>query len=227
MARSDPDDFRIDIDLDHARREGDRVRDLLTALRRRHDLSRYEYTSIVRIVPGGDTFAQPVLTLGNRFAATEDELLSTYLHEQMHWYLWHLGTPERDMVAPFMDELVRRYPASPYAEDARLKIDLVRDHLAGKEMEIGRFYQRRHEWLASVIRFRAVVDEFQTTSHTPEALMRLTESYLALGIPEEARRSAAVLGANYPDTEWYQRAYELVERNAPQQTAAAAPEGTN
>ncbi len=113
VARSDPDVFRIDIDLDHARREGDRVCGMLTALRRRHDLARYEYTGIVRIVPGGDTFAQPILTLGNRFAATEDELLSTYLHEQMHWYLWHLGTPERDMVAPFMDELVRRYPDAP------------------------------------------------------------------------------------------------------------------
>ena len=113
MARSEPDDFRIDIDLDHARREGDRVRDMLAALRRRHDLSRYEYTTLVRIVPGSDTFAQPVLTLGNRFADTEDALLSTYLHEQMHWYLWYLGTPERDMVAPFMDELVRRYPDAP------------------------------------------------------------------------------------------------------------------
>ena len=113
MARSDPDPFRIDIDLDHARREGERVRDLLAALRRRHDLARYEYTTLVRIVPGGDTFAQPILTLSNRFAESEDTLLSTYLHEQMHWYLWYLGTPERDMVAPFMDELVRRYPQAP------------------------------------------------------------------------------------------------------------------
>ena len=121
-----------------------------------------------------------------------------------------------------LGELVRRYPASAYAEDARLKIDLVRDHLAGKEMEIGRFYQRRRQWLASVVRFRAVVDEYQTTSHAPEALMRLTESYLALGIPEEARRSAAVLGANYPGTEWYERAYALVQRHAPAGAPAAA-----
>ena len=82
-----------------------------------------------------------------------------------------------------LGELVRRYPDTPYADDARLKIDLVRDHLAGKEMEIGRFYQRRRQWLASVIRFRTVVDDYQTTSHAPEALMRLTESYLALGVP--------------------------------------------
>jgi outer membrane protein assembly factor BamD len=123
-----------------------------------------------------------------------------------------------------LGEVVRRYPQSRYAADARLKTDLVRDHLAGKEMEIGRFYQRRHQWLASVIRFRTVVDEYQTTTHTPEALMRLTESYLALGVPEEARKAAAVLGTNYPTTDWYQRAYELVQRHgaaAPTATAAA------
>jgi outer membrane protein assembly factor BamD len=111
-----------------------------------------------------------------------------------------------------LGELVRRYPGTPYADDARLKIDLVNDHLAGKEMEIGRFYQRRNQWLASVIRFRSVIDQYQTTSHAPEALMRLTESYLALGIPEEAQRSAAVLGANYPESRWYQRAFELMQR---------------
>ncbi len=122
-----------------------------------------------------------------------------------------------------LGEVVRRYPETRYASDARLKVDLVRDHLAGKEMEIGRFYQRRHEWLASVMRFRNVIDEYQTTTHTPEALMRLTESYLALGIPEEARKSAAVLGANYPGTKWYERAYELVNRHVPTQTASVAP----
>jgi hypothetical protein len=113
VARADSDRFQIHVDLDHARREAERMRDLLSALRRRHDLARYEYTKIVCIVPGGETFARPVLTLGNRFASSEDLLLSTYLHEQMHWYLWYLGTPERDMVAPFMDELVRRYPHAP------------------------------------------------------------------------------------------------------------------
>jgi hypothetical protein len=105
--------FRIDIDLEHAQKEGLRVRGLLEALRRRHDLGRYEYTQVVRIVPGSDTFAHPILTLGNRFADSEDLLLSTYLHEQMHWYLWLLGTPDHDPVAPFFDELVRRYPQAP------------------------------------------------------------------------------------------------------------------
>jgi outer membrane protein assembly factor BamD len=117
------------------------------------------------------------------------------------------------------NDLIRRYPDTRYAGDARVKLDLIKDHLAGKEMEIGRFYQRRGQWLASVMRFRQVVDEYQTTSHTPEALMRLTESYLALGIPEEARKSASVLGANYPNTKWYERAYSLVQKHAP----AAAP----
>jgi hypothetical protein len=113
VARDAGQDFRIDVDLEHAQREADRVRNMLEALRRRHDLTRYEYTRIVRIVPGGDTFSHPMLTLGNRFAENEDTLLSTYLHEQMHWYLWYLGTPERDPVAPFFDELVRRYPEAP------------------------------------------------------------------------------------------------------------------
>jgi hypothetical protein len=113
VRRAESEGFRIDVDLDHARREAERVRDMLEALRRRHDLSRYEYTRLVRIVPGGDTFSHPMLTLGNRFAESEDLLLSTYLHEQMHWYLWYLGTPEQDPVAPFLDELVRRYPEAP------------------------------------------------------------------------------------------------------------------
>jgi outer membrane protein assembly factor BamD len=124
-----------------------------------------------------------------------------------------------------LGELVRRYPDTPYADDARVKIDLVRDHLAGKEMEIGRFYQRRRQWIAATIRFRLVVDEYQTTSHAPEALMRLTESYLAMGVPDQAQRSAAVLGANYPQTHWYRRAYELMQRHAPA-AAPAAPQGT-
>ena len=110
---------------------------MLRALRRRHDLSRFEYTRIVRIVPGGDTFSHPMLTLGNRFAEHEDLLLSTYLHEQMHWYLWYLGTPERDMLAPFMDELVRRYPDAPTAPpEGALGYDATYLHLVVNWLEI-------------------------------------------------------------------------------------------
>ncbi len=109
------------------------------------------------------------------------------------------------------DELIRRFPESAYSQDAQLKVDLIRDHLAGKEMEIGRYYQRREFWLASINRFQAVVENYQTTTHVPEALHRLTESYLALGMTDEAQASAAVLGYNYPGNEWYQRAYALLQ----------------
>jgi outer membrane protein assembly factor BamD len=110
-------------------------------------------------------------------------------------------------------ELIRRYPDSRYAADARLKMDLIKDHLAGKEMEIGRFYQRSGQWLAATYRFRAVVDQYQTTTQTPEALERLVECYVALGVPEEAQKAAAVLGANYPETSWYRQALRLVGRD--------------
>ncbi|HEY1606789.1 MAG TPA: outer membrane protein assembly factor BamD [Allosphingosinicella sp.] len=123
-----------------------------------------------------------------------------------------------------LNELIRRFPDTRYAADARLKIDLVRDHLAGQEMETGRFYENHREWLAASLRFRRVINEYQTTSHVPEALMRLTETYLSLGIPEEARKSAAVLGANYPGTKWYKRAYSLTTHYPPRPvTASAAP----
>jgi len=118
-----------------------------------------------------------------------------------------------------LTEVVRRYPDTHYAKDAGLKIDLVNDHLAGKEMTIGRFYQRSGKWLAATLRFRNVVDSYDTTSHTAEALYRLVESYLSLGIPGEAKKAAAVLGANYPGSEWYDRAFELMNDHAPQVTA--------
>lgn len=120
-----------------------------------------------------------------------------------------------------MGELARRYPNTKYAADARLKTDLVRDHLAGKEMQVGRFYEERGEWLAASIRFRHVIEDYQTTTHVPEALLRLTETYLALGIPSEAEKSAAVLGANYPGTDWYARAYKLMKSYKPKQVAKA------
>jgi outer membrane protein assembly factor BamD len=107
-------------------------------------------------------------------------------------------------------ELIRRYPESRYAADARLKLDLITDHLAGKEMEVGRFYQRSGQWLAATYRFRDVVDKYQTSSHAPEALERLVECYLALGIPQEAQKSAAVLGANYPESYWYKQSLKLM-----------------
>lgn len=112
-------------------------------------------------------------------------------------------------------DVIRRYPNSSYATDARVKIDMVNDQLAGKEMTIGRFYQRRNQPLAAIGRYKAVIDNeaFQRTSHTPEALYRLTEVYLGLGLKEEATRNAAVLGFNYPGSAWYAEAYALLSEN--------------
>ncbi|APE28517.1 outer membrane protein assembly factor BamD [Aurantiacibacter gangjinensis] len=152
---------------------------------------------------------------GNRDAPYAYYLIAMSYYEQ-------ISDVERDQAVTrqalaAMNEIVRRYPESPYADDARLKIDLINDHLAGKEMEIGRFYERTGQWLAAQLRFQNVVESYQTTSHAPEALYRLTETSLALGLREEALRYSAVLGANYPGNEWYERAFELMEDHAPEQ----------
>lgn len=107
--------------------------------------------------------------------------------------------------------VVQRYPDTEFARDAKLKLDLTEDHLAGKEMMIGRYYLERDEYLSATNRFRTVVLNFQTTSHVPEALHRLVESYLKLGVEDEARRYAAVLGHNFPSSKWYKRSYALLE----------------
>ena len=148
---------------------------------------------------------------GNRDAPYAYYIIAENYYEQIEDV-----TRDQKITAQALDalgEVVRRYPDSTYAADARLKIDLVRDHLAGKEMEIARFYESRAQWLAATLRFRAVVDQYQTTSHVPEALERLTECYLALGIPVEAQKAAAVLGANYPGNIWYSRAFALMQKH--------------
>ncbi len=109
-----------------------------------------------------------------------------------------------------LTELIRRYPNSEYAIDAKLKLDLTNDHLAGKDMEVGRYYQKRKEFLAANLRFRSVVENYERTSHAPEALHRLVETYLALGIYDEAMTAASVLGHNYPDSKWYRYSYNLL-----------------
>ena len=112
-----------------------------------------------------------------------------------------------------LDDVVTRYPDTDYARDAKLKLDLCRDHLAGKEMSVGRWYEEQHYYVAALDRFQVVVTNYQTTNHTPEALERTTEIYLAMGLPGEAKRTAAVLGYNYPGNEWYQKAYSLLVQN--------------
>ncbi len=108
-------------------------------------------------------------------------------------------------------ELINRYPESAYSRDAKVKIDLANDHLSGREMVVGRYYLRRGYYVAAINRFRTVLQKYQTTTHVPEALLRLTEAYTALGLKDEARKTAAILGYNYPGSEWYADAYALVE----------------
>lgn len=109
-----------------------------------------------------------------------------------------------------LEEVERRYPGTLYARDSQAKAILAKDHLAGKEMKIGRYYLNKLAYVAAINRFKTVVTKYQTTSHTPEALLRLTEAYMSLGIKNEAQTAAAVLGHNYPNSEWYKDAYTLV-----------------
>jgi len=109
------------------------------------------------------------------------------------------------------NEVLARFPESDYARDAELKMDMVRDQLAGKEMEIGRYYLQRSEHLAAINRFKKVITDYQTTSHVPEALHRLVEAYLSIGLTGQAQQSAAVLGHNYPGSNWYSDSYALMQ----------------
>ncbi len=108
-------------------------------------------------------------------------------------------------------EVAQRFPNSSYGKDARYKIDLVRDHMAGKEMSIGRYYLKRGAYLSSINRFRAVVEHYDTTAQTPEALHRLVEGYISLGLMDEAQAAAAVLGHNYPGSHWYADSFYLLK----------------
>lgn len=109
-----------------------------------------------------------------------------------------------------LQEVILRFPHSPYAKDARAKLDLVSDHLAGKEIEIGRFYLKQGNLLSAINRYKKVLENYQTTSHTPEVLYRLVEAYVQLGVNVEAQKYAAVLGFNYPGSTWYQYAFGLM-----------------
>jgi len=116
-----------------------------------------------------------------------------------------------DKAIDALEEVVRKYPSSEYATAAKKKIEKARDQLAGKEMEIGRFYLNKRDFGGAINRFKVVVTQYQTTRHVEEALERLSEAYVALGIIDEAQTAAAVLGHNFPDSPWYKNAYDLVK----------------
>src|SRR5688500_8813231 len=175
---------------------------------------------MARQFPDAVSSAQRFLTIhpGNKDAPYANYLIAMSHYQQIE----DVNRDQKitQQAADSFGELIRRYPQSRYAADARLKLDLINDHLAGKEMEVGRFYQRQGNWLAAATRFREVVDKYQTTSHTPEALERLVETYLNLGLPQEAHKAAAVLGANYPESEWDERSYKLIQRHVPSAASA-------
>jgi outer membrane protein assembly factor BamD len=134
-------------------------------------------------------------------------------------YYEQIADVRRDQRATAMSfegftDVIRRFPNTPYARDAAFKLDLARDHLAAKDMSIGRWYESQGNYMAAAGRFKTVVDRYQTTSHAAEALERLTECYLALGLADEAQRTAAVLGYNYPNSDYYKQAFGLLTPGA-------------
>ncbi|HYM17058.1 MAG TPA: outer membrane protein assembly factor BamD [Micropepsaceae bacterium] len=166
----------------------------------------YEGNRYQEAIDAADRFIQ--LHPGNKDVPYAYYLKSVSLYEQINDVDRDQQKTEDALTS--LQDLIQRFPDTEYARDARLKVDLTRDHLAGKEMTIGRFYLRQGEYLAAINRFHTVIDKYQTTSHAAEALERLTEAYLALGVVKEAQTSAAVLGYNYPGSQWYQDAYRLL-----------------
>ena len=153
----------------------------------------------VALHPGSPDAAYAQYLIGSSYY---DQILDVN-HDQAH----------ADKAVNALEEVVRKYPDTEYALNAKKKIQMARDQLAGKEMEIGRFYMKRRDFTGAINRFKVVVTQYQTTREVEEALMRLTEAYLALGVTDEAQTAAAVLGHNFPDSPWYKDAYNLV-RNA-------------
>lgn len=154
--------------------------------------------------------AQRFLALhpGNKDAAYAYYLMGISFYEQISDVGRDQGMTQNALAT--LSEVVRRFPETEYARDARLKIDLTIDHLAGKEMEIGRYYLNQQSYVAAINRFRSVIVSYQTTTHVPEALHRLTESYLSLGVVTEAQTAAAILGHNFPGSDWYEDSYALL-----------------
>jgi outer membrane protein assembly factor BamD len=145
---------------------------------------------------------------GSGDAAYAQFLIASSYFEEIPDITRDQGRTEKAMQA--LEEVARKYPTTEYATSAKKKLEVARDQLAGKEMLVGRWYLDRKEYTGAINRFKTVVTQYQTTRHVEEALMRLTESYMALGIVPEAQTAAAVLGHNFPDSPWYKDAYNLV-----------------
>ncbi len=146
---------------------------------------------------------------GSSDAAYAQYLIAASYYDQIPDITRDQDRTEKALAA--LQEVANKYPDSEYASQARQKMEVARDQLAGKEMQIGRYYLQRRDYTGAINRFKVVVTKFQTTRHVEEALERLTEAYMALGIIEEAQTAAAVLGHNFPDSDWYKHAYALVK----------------
>ena len=172
--------------------------------------SNYQRGSYDRAIIGLDRFIE--LHPGHRDVGYAYYLKALSYYEQIS----DVGRDQKmtQLALSSLRDIVRRFPDTTFARDARIKLDLTLDHLAGKEMEIGRYYMRRREYLAAINRFRVVIEQYQTTTHVPEALHRVTESYLALGITDEAQMATSVLGYNFPGSNWYEESYTLLERRS-------------
>ncbi len=169
----------------------------------------YQANKYTDVITATDQYIQ--LHPGSREVAYAFYLKSMSYYEQIVDVGRDQSTTQMALVA--LQDVVQRFPDTDYARDATLKIDLTLDHLAGKEMTIGRYYLRKGNHIAAINRFRTVVEQYQKSSQIAEALSRLTEAYFALGIYNEAKTAAAVLGANYPGSMWYQNAYNLLTSN--------------
>ncbi|MEM9168910.1 MAG: outer membrane protein assembly factor BamD [Pseudomonadota bacterium] len=171
--------------------------------------TRYQANDYDEAVAAIDQFI--ALHPGNKDAAYAYYLKSMCFYEQIR----DVGRDQdiTNNAVTALNDVIRRYPASEYARDARLKLDLTYDHLAGKEMYVGRFYLRQSKHIAAINRFKYVVSNYQRTSHVPEALHRLVEAYLEVGIETEARSAAAFLAHNYPGSRWYEDTFGILRRN--------------
>jgi outer membrane protein assembly factor BamD len=181
----------------------------------------YQNNNYAEAIAASDRFIQ--LFPGNPSAAYAFYMKAISNFEQITDVGRDQGYAEQALLG--LRDVARRYPGTPYAIDATVKIDMVNDQLAGKEMAIGRYYQRGSQPLAAINRYKTVIDNeaFQRTSHTPEALYRLVEVYLSIGLKDEAVRNGAVLGFNYPGSPWYAEAYSLLTEQG--KRPEVAPEG--
>jgi outer membrane protein assembly factor BamD len=208
-------DFFQEVERQHPYSEWSRRAILMTVY------ARYQASDYEEAVAAADRFI--ALYPGNPSAAYAYYMKAVCWWEQIVDVNRDQAATEQALAA--FREVDRRFPGSEYAADARLKMETVRDQLAGKEMTVGRWYLRQGQPLAAAGRFKAVVDRYQTTSHTPEALYRLVEAYLTLGLAEEAERNGAVLGHNFPGDPWYGDAYALLTNRGLQPSIQPTGEG--